>query len=244
VTAHRAAHQKYPENSLAAIKEAILMDVDFVELDVRETKDHALVLIHDDSIDRITNGKGLVKDLTLKEIQEKKLLFKGKLTDQRIITFSEALDVLKDKALINIDFKAGYGEALVRAYQLIKKKGMERQSFIYIYDHYELISKLQKNNSQMNIWPRAYSKADIDKILVFSNIKLIQIDFSFYEDKWAKSLIKRGIRISGNALGEYDNMQRENGTGYDQLIRKHINIIETDYPEELLIYLKSKGLHP
>jgi len=243
VTAHRAAHQKYPENSIAAINEAIRIGADIVETDVRETKDHKLVIMHDESIDRTTNGTGLVKDLTLSELKEKRLVFNGKVTDQKILTFREVLDAIKGEILVNVDFKADGQDAINTAYRQIKEKGVEDQILFYVYNHYNLIPVLQKLDPEITIMTRAYSEEDVDKILSFPDMKIMQIDFSFYNDKWAENVIQKGIRISGNALGEYDKMQQESGTGYDEITKKHINIIETDYPEELLSYLRGKNLH-
>lgn len=60
VAAHRATHQNYPENSIAAILESIRLGVDIIELDVRATKDGKLVVIHDRTVVRTTNGTGKV----------------------------------------------------------------------------------------------------------------------------------------------------------------------------------------
>src|SRR5437762_4095366 len=73
VIAHRAAHEDAPENSLAAIREAIRLKVDYVELDVRLTKDLALVLMHDGTVDGTSNGKGRVADLTLHDMKALRL---------------------------------------------------------------------------------------------------------------------------------------------------------------------------
>src|SRR5207344_706472 len=62
ISAHRGAHLDFPENSLPAIRGAIQTGVDFAEIDIRFTRDKHLVLMHDKSIDRTTNGKGLVSD--------------------------------------------------------------------------------------------------------------------------------------------------------------------------------------
>ena len=64
VVAHRGNWSIAPENSLAAIDSAIQMKVDIVEIDIRKTKDGELVLMHDDTVDRTTNGTGKVKDKT------------------------------------------------------------------------------------------------------------------------------------------------------------------------------------
>ena len=65
VVSHRGDWRNAPENSLQAIKNCIKMGVDMVEIDIRETKDGHLVLMHDKTIDRTTTGKGLVKEWTL-----------------------------------------------------------------------------------------------------------------------------------------------------------------------------------
>jgi glycerophosphoryl diester phosphodiesterase len=133
VTAHRSAHQHGPENSIDAIREAIRLEVDIVEIDVRETKDRKLVIVHDESIDQVTDGKGKIKELTFKELKGKRLLYKGKVTDQRVLTLNEALREMKEKVLINLDFKAESKESLIQTCQLIKKEKMEDQVLCYIY---------------------------------------------------------------------------------------------------------------
>lgn len=69
VIAHRGASGYYPENTLKSIEQAIKMGCDVVEIDLKMTKDKQIVLMHDDAVDRTTNGKGLVKDLTIKQLR-------------------------------------------------------------------------------------------------------------------------------------------------------------------------------
>ena len=69
VAAHRGWSKKYPENTLLAFKEAIALGVDQLETDVHMTKDGELVLIHDKTVDRTTNGTGAVKDMTLEQLK-------------------------------------------------------------------------------------------------------------------------------------------------------------------------------
>ena len=73
VTAHRACWRYSPENSLKGIEECINMGVDMIEIDVRMSKDGHLIVIHDETVDRTTNGKGEVADLTLNELRKLKL---------------------------------------------------------------------------------------------------------------------------------------------------------------------------
>jgi len=69
VVAHRGFSGIYPENTLIAFRKAVEMEVDFVELDVRETKDGELIVMHDERIDRTTNGTGLVREITFTELR-------------------------------------------------------------------------------------------------------------------------------------------------------------------------------
>src|SRR5699024_11167615 len=69
VMAHRGGAALAPENTLAAFHNAVELGVDMIQLDIHATKDGHLVVIHDDTMDRTTNGSGRVKDLTLTEIQ-------------------------------------------------------------------------------------------------------------------------------------------------------------------------------
>lgn len=69
-SAHRGEHLRHPENSLPAIQAAIDAGMDYVELDVRTSSDGYLVLMHDPTVDRMTNGKGAIKDMTLAEIRQ------------------------------------------------------------------------------------------------------------------------------------------------------------------------------
>src|ERR1043165_3473631 len=70
VIAHRGFSGIAPENTLAAFKKALAINVDYLELDVHLTKDNQVVIIHDKSIDRATNGKGKVRDFTLEELRK------------------------------------------------------------------------------------------------------------------------------------------------------------------------------
>ncbi|MFQ7237389.1 MAG: glycerophosphodiester phosphodiesterase family protein, partial [Enterococcus hulanensis] len=70
IIAHRGSAGTHPENTLPAFMEAVRTGADGIELDVHLTADQQLVVIHDESVDRTTDGKGLIRELTLEEIKE------------------------------------------------------------------------------------------------------------------------------------------------------------------------------
>ena len=105
---HRADLQNYPENSLAGIQSCIDAGVDIIELDVRRTKDGKYVLMHDETVDRTTNGTGKVSELTLSEIQSLYLKegsggLNAALTGYHPPSFEEALALCSGKIMINLD---------------------------------------------------------------------------------------------------------------------------------------------
>src|SRR5664279_3413431 len=122
VIAHRGDHVNVPENTLAAYKNAIKNGVDYVEIDLRTTKDSVLVIMHDASVDRMTNGKGAVSDLTYKEIKQLKITGKGKdsATTYEVPTFEEVLKTCRDKIHIYLDFK---NAGVRQSYNMIKQSG-------------------------------------------------------------------------------------------------------------------------
>lgn len=245
VAAHRAAHQEYPENSLAAINESIRLGVDIIEIDVRLSKDGKFVLMHDGTVDRTTDGTGKVGDLNFSELRALHLLHDAKITDEQIPTFEELLKATKGKILIDVDFKVDDIPAAKKAYDLIEKYKMEKQILFYIYDNYQFVPMLRDLNPDIEIMPRAYSRKDVRKILKIHDIDIIHVDESFYKKRTGRKIMGSGSRVWINALGKYDEMERQKeDSGFDLLLEKeYSNVIQTDLPEELLSYLKEHNLH-
>ncbi|MFC3998942.1 glycerophosphodiester phosphodiesterase family protein [Nocardiopsis sediminis] len=108
IAAHRGQWRDAPENSLAAIDGAIRDGAEIVEIDVQRTADGHLVLMHDETVDRTTDGTGKVSDLTLAQIRELRLKEhmggeEAELTDAGVPTFEEAMLAVRGRALVNLD---------------------------------------------------------------------------------------------------------------------------------------------
>lgn len=108
VVSHRGQWREAPENSLPAIDEAIKDGAEIVEIDVRLTKDGIPVLMHDVTIDRMTNGTGRVNSMTLAELKSFHLRAangggSATITRQTIPTLMEAMNVSKNRAMVNLD---------------------------------------------------------------------------------------------------------------------------------------------
>ena len=106
--AHRGVMEVFPENSLASLKEAVLLGAHMIEFDLRESGDGEILVFHDKTLERMTDGNGLVMDFTVAELKKFRLRCPrtGALTDERIPTLREALEVLPRNIWLNLHLKA------------------------------------------------------------------------------------------------------------------------------------------
>lgn len=249
VAAHRAAHLKYPENSLAAVQEAINQGIDIAEIDVHETKDKVLIIMHDDNITRATGKKGKIRDYTYQELLQFPLLYNGQPTSEKIPTFDQLLKLARDKIMVDVDFKEDSEEAVKQAVKLIAANGMEDQVLFFIYDHKEA-ARLRQWSARLPIMPRVHNVAEVKEALQMEQqlgkFPVIHIDDDFYSDSLMQQITSNGTRVWINALGKYDKLEeQQEGAGFSQRRKDaaFANAIQTNYPEKLLAWLRKNGLH-
>ena len=131
VCAHRGASDTHPENTIAAFREAIRLGAQMIEFDLATTKDGKLVLMHDRTIDRTTNGKGRPEDWLLADLKKldagswKNSRFAG----ERIPTLEEALDFMPRNIWLNVHLKGG-AELAEKSARLIASKNRLHQAFL------------------------------------------------------------------------------------------------------------------
>lgn len=155
VWGHRGASGYAPENTLEAFQLAIDMKADGIELDVQLTKDGEPVVIHDEVIDRVSNGKGWVKEYTLKEL---KSFNYNKIHPEYefavIPTLGEVYSLLKStEVYINIELKTGivYNERIEeKVLKIANDMGMEDRILYSSFNHYSIM-KIKKLNSNAKI---------------------------------------------------------------------------------------------
>jgi glycerophosphoryl diester phosphodiesterase len=241
VAAHRAAHNGHVENSIPAIKYALEIGVDILELDVKVTKDSVVVLNHDGTIDRTTNGTGNPEEYTWAELQKFRLeMPDGTLTDERLATFEEALNLTKGKAMIDVDIKTSNLKPII---DVIKKTNTANQVFFFDND-YDALKEVLSMLPDALLMPRAYSYEMADSALKVFSAEVVHIDDSFYTPELTSLIRSKNARIWINALGDQDHLLRVNETekALENLLKYGANIIQTDEPEILIKILNSKGL--
>ncbi len=144
VVAHRGAHIGIPENTLAAYEAAIEMGVDFVEVDLRTTRDGSIVSIHNKDIDSyVTNGRhGLISEMTLEQLKQLDIgsRIAPQWSGERIPTFEEILEFCKGRVGIYLDLKDASVDKVI---SIVNKWGMARQVLWYAdFDELERVAEL------------------------------------------------------------------------------------------------------
>lgn len=130
VVGHRGARALWPENTMLSFQKAIELGVDGIETDVQMTADGQLVLIHDDRVDRTTNGNGLVQSQSLAELRQ---LDAGQ--GQKIPLVSEFLDLVRGTdLLLNVEMKDYRPEAVNQTIAMLAAYGLLQQSVIACFD--------------------------------------------------------------------------------------------------------------
>lgn len=256
VVAHRGDWRNAPENSLIAIENCIKMGVDMVEIDIRETKDGKLVLMHDETIDRTTNGKGFVKDWTLdslKTLQLKDGL--GVATRHGIPTLEEALLLAKDNILVNLD---KCYDIFDKCYDVMKRTNTLDQVIIKgLKTRSEVENEFGEYLDKVYFMPVVRLPNPNDNIIVDDYLEnRLPVAFEFLIPQDSIKLIdhfddirSKGSSIWVNALwedlcaGHDDEKAALDPSTYDWYIENDIDIIQTDRPQLLIEYLREKGLH-
>ncbi|MBS9461074.1 glycerophosphodiester phosphodiesterase family protein [Flagellimonas sp. 389] len=256
---HRGDWRYAPENSLPAIQRCIDLGVDIVEIDVRLTKDGHLVAMHDTTVDRTTNGKGKVSDLTLNEIKTLRLKNACGVRGSKIQvpTLGEIMNLTKDRIMVNLDKVEG--ETVKEAYEILKKTGTIEQA---IFKGRETVQVMKKKYGSLmdsiiympilidNTQNPSQFVQDYNEILSPVAYEVTFDSESSENFEQIAFLKKENIFVLNIALwdalvaGHTDELSLLEGpdTSWGWLIENGANGIMTDRPSELLEYLKAKGL--
>lgn len=256
VVAHRGYWHVAPENSILGLEKAVELGVDMVEVDVRRTKDGVMILMHDTSLDRTTNGTGLVADHTWEEISQLRLKSSsGELTTHRVPTFEEAMLFAKDKVLVNIDKGDGYfeeiGQVLRKTGTLdiaVPKSGQTVESISTSMPHLDgsnfmAVISLDKNPDPLQKITDYITKYQ-PKIMEISYQTEQSEFFDHYQD-----LLDKQVKIwmtpcapqwcAGHHDARAVNGDPEGAWGW--LIDHGATVLLTDEPKALIAYLEQKG---
>lgn len=240
VVAHRGFSGVAPENTMAAFKKAIEVGSDMIELDVRLSKDGEVVVIHDESVERTTNGKGRVIDLTLNELKRLGAgsKFHSSFSGEQIPTLKEVLQLAYGQIKVNIELKIGdYGRWTIldlaeRALREVEMAGMVNQVMFSSFDPMA-IERVMKKNQAMPVaylynrpwnFPREVTEGRPFPTLNCRKTVLTSENISHAHQE--------GVRIGVYTLNTEEEMER--------FIDLKVDAIITNYPDRLINILKKR----
>jgi len=226
ICAHRGANETHPENTLAAFREAIQLGAHMIELDVQMTKDNELVIMHDATVNRTTNGKGRVSDLTLAEIKDldagkwKSKKFKG----EKVPTLKEALRIMPVNIWLNIHLKgdeelgAATAKAVIQAnriHQGVIACNEEAAKGVRKISPHIMICNMERTLSRDN-----YISTTIKQGFPFLQIKSSRDGLNLAQD--VKKLKEHGVRINYFHAEEVSQVKTLLEAGVDFILTDHL----------------------
>lgn len=239
IAAHRGAHLDQPENSLPAIRRAVEVGADIVEIDIRLTRDGVPILMHDETVDRTTNGTGAVAEMTLEEIRALRLRGPdGEITDLPVPTLEEALEIGTDRVLINLDLKSDAVPAVVEIV-----RGHPKAKVMYYNSNVDVLTRIRANIMGALLMPIAESPDDALRLVQSFKPEIVHLRASYADRALADRLDVDGVANWLNALGEVDDrIGRGGAAAADDLIGVRPDVLQTDQPERLRSILAGRGM--
>ncbi len=236
IIANRGASGVAPENTLPAIKEAIEQGVDRVKIDIRQTADTAIVLMCDKSVERTTNGKGLVHELTLNEI--KKLdagkWFNEQYADTKVPTLQQVMEIAKDKCELILEIQEGnelYPDLEENLVKIINNSGMKNRIIVQssfddvIFSIHKLDPNIRIHKVLIADTPFFYYDAKGFHFSSLDKYKFVE-EFTINNNFASYRLIDK-VKKMGKKLNVQTVNTKKSGSKF---IKINIDGIVTDYP--------------
>lgn len=235
IIAHRGSHLNVPENTLAAYTSAIKEGADYVETDLRTTKDGHLVIMHDESIIRMTGEKGVIKDLNYSEIKDLKIrpTDKEDTTTYRVPDFKSVLNLCKGRINIYLDFKDADVE---KTYRLIKEAGMQNNVVVYLNKE-EQYGQWKKIAPQVPLMASLPENMNISQLNNLLDKRPVDVVDNAYNVDMVNLMHKRKIAVWLDVQSKDEGPDK-----WKEALKEEVDGLQTDHPEKLIKYLEDKGI--
>ena len=221
---HRGACGYEPENTLRSFKKALDLNVDMVELDVHNCKSGELVVIHDEKINRTTNGKGLVKDLTLNELKQ----FNAGLSET-IPTLEEVLNLIDRKVEVAVELKGEHTAApvakLIEKY--VDKNGWSYDDFLVISFNHDEVFEFKNLCPNVRVG-LTFSKIPRNKKALekqMNNISFLVTSFKQINSEFIMQMNEKRVKVIVYTVNKIDDVKRMTDFG--------VYGIASDYPDSI-----------
>ncbi len=234
--AHRGEHVDHPENTMPAIQAAIGLGFDYSELDVRTTADGKLVLMHDPSVNRMTNGKGKIAAMTLEQISQLRTnaRFGPQFADTKVPTFQEALEAVRGKMGIYVHIKDAAPQQLI---DMIEAEQM-MDHVVFFCEDISYLKKLQALRPDARVMPEAVNSGKLKNTIEEMHPRFIAMEEGDFHDDMIAAAKASGAAIFVDRFNQADAPD-----GWQNAIDRHADGIQTNRPAELMKFLRANGYH-
>ena len=244
ITSHRGAAGYAPENTLAAIKKGLESDVNRIEVDIHQSKDGKLIIIHDEILDRTTNRHGMVKDFNYEDLLKLDAgsWFSDKYTSEKLPLLEDAFRLIDGKATFVIELKHGsdfYPGIEKKVVSLIHEFNAYDWVVVHSFDD-KVLKKFREIDTNIvlhklfifktNLFPLIYDthihKASLKD---YSYVKEISVYYKFINKSLVDRAHKLGLKINAWTVNDPDIALR--------LVKMGVDGIITDFPKEIKLKL-------
>lgn len=235
--AHRGASGYAPENTMRAFDKAVDMKADYIEIDVQRSKDGKLVIIHDTKVNRTTNGKGYVKDLTFAELQnlDAGSWMGDEFYGEKIPSFEEVLARYHGKIGILIELKApelypGIEEDVAKILKMYHLDKAENEEIIIQSFHFESMKKMKRLLPYIPIGVLISKKenATVDTVKAFSSYAdYYNLNYAILTEDLVHAVKAEGMKVLSWTVRSPETAE--------YLLSYNIDAIVTDYPDFVML---------
>ncbi|TFD92235.1 glycerophosphodiester phosphodiesterase [Jeotgalibacillus sp. R-1-5s-1] len=236
IIAHRGDSGHYPENTMKAFKKAVVAGCDAIELDVQRSKDGELVVIHDETVNRTTDGTGYVKDLTLKELRQLKIKKSRFLRTEKIPMLDEVLHWLQNEAIMcHIELKNDKVRYEGMEKEILQKVAEFKLDNRIVYSSFNLdsVTTLKKLDSPSEV-AFIYNKKGVNPLLLQQTIgaDAIHANYRVMTEQLMRDCQRHGFPVRLYTLNQVSLIQKWMDAGLSGVI--------TDFPGRALQLKKEK----
>jgi glycerophosphoryl diester phosphodiesterase len=228
VMAHRGASAAAPENTLIAYKQAIEMGADYAELDVRQTKDGAIVLMHDKTIHRTTGVKGYVWDLTLEELRQMEAgsWFGEEFRGEPIPTLEEVIRLVKGRMKLNIEVKISENEPGIaqKVVDIVRSENFSEHCMITSFDMetVKTIKRIAPDLKTGLIFEKEY-RSDVFE----GNWKVLSSNYELIDAEFMRLAKNSGKKTYAWTVNDREEILRLIGLGVDGIITNKPDLLKS-----------------
>ena len=231
VVGHRGAMGHAPENTFASFERALELGAGVVELDIHLSRDGQIVVIHDERLERTTDGRGLVGEHSLAELRrlDAGSWFARCFAAQRIPTLDEVLAWARDRTYLAIEIKNGpvfYELIEAKLVELLARHRMRERALIISFDHYALRRVRELDDGLLT--GLVYACRPVDQVAMAgaAGAGVLQPHWSFVTPEDVATAHAAGLKVNAWATSEPTELRR--------LLQAGVDAVTTDYPDVLV----------